>query len=545
MLQFQIEGQRLTLNESDSDRHLVSGAKDFVKFQAAFSPEWQDHFIVMRFCAPDGENYEVAGIEQGRTYCVPYEVLETGGAFYASCYGTFEDHELATTNRVRLDVLPVELGVLAQAAATPPQTVLAVLLERLRETARDLSIAPLTFRVFEDRLQWKYRDDPEDTFVDLVGLSEITGPQGERGERGEKGDKGDKGDRGERGEKGDQGDKGEKGAPGETGPAAGFGNVSATALSGAEASVTVAASGPDSAKDLAFSFVIPRVTNNSVTTAKLANGAVTTLKIADGAVTRDEIADGAVTREKLADYAHLPAGCTPLNFLESTGTQYVNTRLFPELAISEGAISHAFGFSARLFITEPEQDTPNGKRFLLGVADTVTSASVPGQTDGVALFYIYDRNLNRSIRCAYQNVARVIHAFGADETQIRGSVDCLLAQNNRGVIQYRFDNGSESGGSTNQTISFQQSAPLVLFGCGKASEYDAQSGAYTTVSNLGAKIRFFGGEFHTYEWNGTDYTKTTLASFVPVLDSWGEPCLYDAVRDELFYNEGAGRFLFG
>ena len=149
------------------------------------------------------------------------------------------------------------------------------------------------------------------------------------------------------------------------------------------------------------------------------------------------------------------------------------------------------------------------------------------------------------MRCAYQNVARVLHAFTTSEPFVRGSVDCLVSKNTRGIILYSFDSGSESGGSTNQTISFQQSAPLVLFGCGKASEYDAQSGAYTTVSNLGAKIRFFGGEFHTYEWNGTDYTKTTLASFVPVLDSWGEPCLYDAVRNELFYNEGAGRFLFG
>ena len=87
------------------------------------------------------------------------------------------------------------------------------------------------------------------------GDTGATGPQGPQGATGATGPQGPKGDTGDTGPKGDKGNKGDKGDKGDTGAAAGFGQITATV--GAEVgtpSVSVEASGPDTAKNLAFTF---------------------------------------------------------------------------------------------------------------------------------------------------------------------------------------------------------------------------------------------------------------------------------------------------
>lgn len=88
-----------------------------------------------------------------------------------------------------------------------------------------------------------------------TGATGPQGPQGATGATGPQGPKGDTGDTGPKGDKGNKGDKGDKGGTGATGAAAGFGSITATV--GAEVgtpSVSVEASGPDTAKNLAFTF---------------------------------------------------------------------------------------------------------------------------------------------------------------------------------------------------------------------------------------------------------------------------------------------------
>lgn len=71
------------------------------------------------------------------------------------------------------------------------------------------------------------------------------------------------GPQGEQGPKGDQGVQGQTGATGEPGASAGFGSVTATAetlSSGSPATASVAVSGPDTAKEFAFTFGIPQNT---------------------------------------------------------------------------------------------------------------------------------------------------------------------------------------------------------------------------------------------------------------------------------------------
>ena len=106
-----------------------------------------------------------------------------------------------------------------------------------------------------------------------TGATGATGPQGPQGPQGEKGDtgatgatgaagpqgpKGDKGDTGATGPAGPQGEKGDTGETGATGPAgaaAGFGTPTASVDGNTGTpSVSVSASGPDTAKVFAFSF---------------------------------------------------------------------------------------------------------------------------------------------------------------------------------------------------------------------------------------------------------------------------------------------------
>ena len=94
--------------------------------------------------------------------------------------------------------------------------------------------------------------------VTTVDLGSVIGPQGPQGETGPQGQKGDTGATGPQGQKGDTGATGPKG---DTGAAAGFGTPTCsttTGNAGTNASVSVSASGPNTAKVFNFKFTIPR-----------------------------------------------------------------------------------------------------------------------------------------------------------------------------------------------------------------------------------------------------------------------------------------------
>lgn len=81
------------------------------------------------------------------------------------------------------------------------------------------------------------------------------GPKGDQGDTGPQGEKGDKGDTGATGPAGPAGATGPAGPEGQDGTAAGFGTPTATVGSSTGTpSVTVTASGPDTAKVFAFAF---------------------------------------------------------------------------------------------------------------------------------------------------------------------------------------------------------------------------------------------------------------------------------------------------
>ena len=94
----------------------------------------------------------------------------------------------------------------------------------------------------------------------LPGPAGEQGPAGTPGAQGPQGEVGPQGPAGADGATGPAGPKGEQGLPGADGAAAGFGSVTAAAATlpaDADPTVDVTTSGPDTAKDMAFTFGLP------------------------------------------------------------------------------------------------------------------------------------------------------------------------------------------------------------------------------------------------------------------------------------------------
>lgn len=185
MLQFQVDNQTLTLTES---QRLIEGARDFVRFQVNFSPEWEGYFVMMRFFRENEEAYEVADVRAGQDYYLPHGVLARPGAFYVACLGVRGEHSLATTSRLRLDVEASDIPEEAKPVTEASPTLLSEVVRLLTETGKNLSLAPLSFSKNETHLLWKYASEDEGAYREFLPLSAITGKDGKDGKDGKNGD---------------------------------------------------------------------------------------------------------------------------------------------------------------------------------------------------------------------------------------------------------------------------------------------------------------------------------------------------------------------
>ena len=313
--------------------------------------------------------------------------------------------------------------------------------------------------------------------------------------------------KGEKGDTGEPGADGQDGTDGQDGAAAGFGTVSATASAGESASASVETSGPDTAKNMAFSFVIPPVADGSVTTAKLADDAVTGVKIADGTI----------PNSKLADYAALPAGCRRLNFLRSTGTQYIDTGVVPQLVRTNGNTTSATYMMIRAAYTQSGGSGNAG--YYAGAADAL------GLTNGTRNGILIGRASDNSTRAVYSNRVGV------------------------------FDTGSAVGG----TFSLAPTSTTIGYWCNGVLK-DNQSTQLVNIENQNKTIYLFGVNYTTTptlcdcvlimearlgHWDSQTSSNVIDHNYIPILDPYGRPCMYDIVAQEYKYNAGSGQFLWG
>lgn len=197
--------------------------------------------------------------------------------------------------------------------------------------------------------------------------------------------------------------------------------------------------------------------------------------------------------------SELPKGYTKLNYLESTGNQYIDTDI---LSNNDSGCEMRFQYT----------DATSTTQYAIGSLEVNTARFSP-------LFI--EPNKNASIKSAfyYTNTINLQRKFYANEadTDIHfikyncdGSGIIIFDDINCGKVE-------EIGNSTKTTI--------YLF----ARHYNGV--------NYPSKIKIY--KCIIYEKG------RKVRNFMPALDSSGKPCMFDTISKKPFYNQGKGEFLYG
>lgn len=176
----------------------------------------------------------------------------------------------------------------------------------------------------------------------------------------------------------------------------------------------------------------------------------------------------------------LPSGYTRLNYLGSTGTQYIDTNLKP-------TSNTKVMIEGRLLMR---------KNSLFGVNPyfVITSAS-------------------SKYRFRYNN--NVIDASILADTRAVLTLDKNKAYINNELI------------GTFTEAEFETSQTALLF-------------ARKTASG-GIEERSSSIIYYCKIW----YNNILVRDYIPVLDDYSKPCMYDTISKQPFYNQGTGEFLYG
>lgn len=176
---------------------------------------------------------------------------------------------------------------------------------------------------------------------------------------------------------------------------------------------------------------------------------------------------------------------TELAYLESTGTQYIDTKIIP---------------------------TINSKIMLKGVQGT-NDCALFGVSD---VFYCFD-NSNRTYYGLAGKTGNFSHRIGGEEIE-------LIMSKEDGVII----NGTTYADLSSASTTIVANYSVVLFG--------RRANNSGSVAKLGQNRLYY-----CKVWDGN----TLVRDFIPVLDSNDVPCMFDKVSGEFFYNQGTGAFQYG
>ena len=190
----------------------------------------------------------------------------------------------------------------------------------------------------------------------------------------------------------------------------------------------------------------------------------------------------------------LPAGYIACEYLESTGTQYIDTGYY---ATTTSGINIDYAYTA------------SGNAGLCGIfqgqeprTDTLFITTLSGQTSTV--MYLISRG--------GELTNNVIPTLG---TKYNGKINYL---NNGKLI---IDNSKTGNDGSNGVVS---SRTIKLF----CRDYNGNL-AYTNARIYRCQIS-----------EGT----TLVRDLIPCLDTNGVPCMYDVITKQTYYNAGTGNFLY-
>ena len=189
---------------------------------------------------------------------------------------------------------------------------------------------------------------------------------------------------------------------------------------------------------------------------------------------------------------------TEVEYIEATGTQYIDTKVIGYLNIS----------------------------YEIGASTNSTS------TKYMVLFGSRSSANSRNITTLYNN-SSVVNDFG-DYSKTRQSFTLLKSN-----VKYKIYN------SYNKRLVYDYSTnTLTTVTSNFTSSFTTPNNLYIGYKSEGftdEMLNFSGKLYYCKIWNGN----ILIRDFIPVLDNNGTVCMYDRVSKEFFYNQGLGEFIAG
>ena len=184
---------------------------------------------------------------------------------------------------------------------------------------------------------------------------------------------------------------------------------------------------------------------------------------------------------------------TPVEYLESTGTQYIDTRYKPN-----GNTEVEFKYQT------PTQN--KSQQGLFGARDR-----------GNNRFTLFTGIVKNGFQADYATDSSLTN-YNQNIPGVDGTAINVIKMSNSFTI-------NNNDIKKISKVNFQNSQNMYLF---------------ANNNNGIAQLPMKG-----YIWYFKIYDNDTLVrDYIPVLDSSGIPCLYDKVEDKFYYNEGSGEFLY-
>ena len=204
--------------------------------------------------------------------------------------------------------------------------------------------------------------------------------------------------------------------------------------------------------------------------------------------------------QKAGGYEALPDGCVRCEYLESTGTQYVDTLVKP-----------SYSYSLTIRYCHIKYDKIVGEAVL-----PVFGARTFAVSTGNGLFWAGANAVSDDLYLRFGGDNVKIPRFQPYEfIELKVTQEAILL------------NGAETGATMYKGMVDSGIPSIYIFGMNQT---------VVTMNIWASAIRVYG---MTIEEDGVE-----LHRFIPILDHNGTPCLYDAIVKQFHYNQGTGQFLY-
>lgn len=202
-----------------------------------------------------------------------------------------------------------------------------------------------------------------------------------------------------------------------------------------------------------------------------------------------------VRRIVLEDSEQLPEGYTAVNYLQSSGTQWINTEI------------------------TPSQDTKVIIKFMAdewGYESLIGGRAAPDSNDQFTTYF--DAEFGGRFLFRMDGMSSAITYKGFKIKTI------YIAELSGTKMEFTLEDGTISFTSGVTISDFSSTIPMLLF--------KAQN-----VSGSGLNGKVYSCKIY--------HQDSLVRDFVPCLDADGKPCMFDFVSRKPFYNKGIGSFTWG